>query len=87
MRANSVGVGSINPKGSINKVDQLLCDCGNDIPLARFNLGYKQCLLCGEKTAQKRKFTVAPMPKSNYILITDLSLLKGLNSSHKGGLV
>jgi hypothetical protein len=26
------------------------------------------------------------MPKSNYMLFTDLSLLKGLNSSHKGGL-
>ena len=92
MRANSVGIGSINPIGSINKVDQLgtvdnqlPCDCGNDIPLARFQLGYRQCLSCGEKTALKRKFTVAPMPKSNYILITDLSLLKGLNSSHKGG--
>ena len=80
-KATAVGI------GSINKVDQLPCDCGNDIPLARFQLGYRQCLLCGEKTAQKRKFTVAPMPKSNYILITDLSLLKGLNSSHKGGLV
>lgn len=87
MKANAVGIGSINPKGSINKVDQLRCDCGNDIPLARFQLGYRQCLLCGEKTALKRKFTVAPMPKSNYILITDLSLLKGLNSSHKGGLI
>lgn len=86
MKANAVGIGSINPKGSINKVDQLPCACGNDIPLARFQLGYRQCLLCGEKTAQKRKFTIAPMPKSNYILITDLSLLKGLNSSHKGGL-
>ena len=29
--------------------------------------------------------TVVPMPKSNYILVTDMSLLKGLNSSHKGG--
>jgi hypothetical protein len=87
MKANSVGVGSINPRGSINKVYQLPCDCGNAIPLARFNLGYRQCLLCGEKTAKKRVFTIAPMPKSNYILITDLSLLKGLNSSHKGGLV
>jgi hypothetical protein len=25
------------------------------------------------------------MPKSNYIVVTDLNLLKGLNSSHKGG--
>ena len=91
-KANTVGVGSIN-LGSINKVDQLgavdnqLCECGTYIAHPRYKLGYRQCLSCGEKTAQKRKFTVAPMPKSNYILITDLSLLKGLNSSHKGGLV
>jgi len=25
-----------------------------------------------------------PMPKSNYIVVTDLELLKGLNTSHKG---
>jgi hypothetical protein len=29
--------------------------------------------------------TIAPLPKSNYMVFTDLSLLKGLNSSHKGG--
>ena len=50
MRANSVGV------GSINKVYQLPCACGNAIPLARFKLGYQQCLLCGEKTAKKLGF-------------------------------
>jgi hypothetical protein len=83
-KATNAGLGSINI-GSINKVDQL-CQCGTYIAHPRFKLGYRQCLSCGEKTAQKRKFTVAPMPKSNYILITDLSLLKGLNSSHKGGL-
>lgn len=44
------------------------------------------CMSCGEKDARKRKHTVVPMPKSNYILVTDMSLLKGLNSSHKGGL-
>jgi ribosomal protein L37AE/L43A len=56
-----------------------------DIPLQRYRLGYKTCLTCGEKAAKKVKHTVAPMPKSNYMLFTDLSLLKGLNSSHKGG--
>jgi ribosomal protein L37AE/L43A len=57
-----------------------------DIPLQRYRLGYKTCLTCGERAAKKVKHTVAPMPKSNYMLFTDLSLLKGLNSSHKGGL-
>lgn len=44
------------------------------------------CSSCGEKAARQVKHTVVPMPKSNYIAVTDLSLLKGLNSSHKGGL-
>lgn len=43
------------------------------------------CLSCGEKASKKVKHTVVPMPKSNYILVTDMSLLVGLNSSHKGG--
>jgi hypothetical protein len=39
---------------------------------------------CGERDAKQVKHTVAPLPKSNYILITDMTLLVGLNSSHKG---
>jgi hypothetical protein len=57
-----------------------------DIPLPRYRLGYRTCLTCGEAAAKKVRHTVAPMPKSNYMLFTDLTLLKGLNSSHKGGL-
>jgi hypothetical protein len=59
-----------------------------DIPLPRYRLGYRTCLTCGEEAAkQTRKgWTICPLPKSNYMLFTDLSLLKGLNSSHKGGL-
>jgi hypothetical protein len=34
---------------------------------------------CGEKAAQKKRHTVAPMNKSNYMLITDPTLLKQLN--------
>jgi hypothetical protein len=36
-------------------------------------------MACGEKIAKERKFTVAPMNKSNYMLFTDVSLLKQLN--------
>jgi hypothetical protein len=38
---------------------------------------------CGEKNALNYKHCIVPMPKSNYIVVTDLELLKGLNSSHK----
>jgi hypothetical protein len=41
------------------------------------------CLECGEKNALNYKHCIVPMPKSNYIVVTDLELLKGLNSSHK----
>lgn len=57
--------------------------CGSDVKELRWNLGYKLCLSCGEKDALTYKHTIVPMPKSNYIVVTDLSLLKGLNSSHK----
>lgn len=60
-------------------------ECGAEIkPAARAQLGYTTCLRCGDAAARKVKHTIAPLPKSNYILITDMSMLKGLNSSHRG---
>ncbi len=58
---------------------------GGYVPHARWKLGYSTCLPCGEQKAKERKHTIVPMPKSNYIVVTDYSLLVGLNSSHKGG--
>ena len=45
------------------------------------------CAHCGEELAKAKAklYTVAPMHKSNYMLITDLNDLKGLNN--KGGLI
>jgi hypothetical protein len=60
------------------------CVCGDEINPKRFALGYKLCLVCGERKAITHKHTIVPMPKSNYIVVTDYNLLKGLNSSHKG---
>ena len=61
-------------------------DCGDPVAPQRWALGRYTCLDCGEIHAkQERKgWTIAPLPKSNYILITDHSLLVGLNSSHQG---
>ena len=61
------------------------CICGEEINPARVQLGYFTCLECGDIEAKQRKFTVAPMHKSNYMLITNLTDLKGLNN--KGGLI
>lgn len=62
--------------------------CSDDVVPERWALGRYTCLKCGEADAldARKSWTVAPMPKSNYILITDMTLLKGLNSSHKGGI-
>ena len=60
--------------------------CGEVIlPKGRAKLGYRTCLEHGDEKAKSRRFCVAPMHKSNYMLITDLTDLKGLNN--KGGLV
>ena len=61
--------------------------CGDKIEKRRYDLGYRTCLMCGEEQARQDRmgWCVVPMPKSNYILVTDPTLLKGLNSSHKGG--
>ena len=59
--------------------------CMNVVVEARWSLGYRTCLTCGDVEAKQFKHTIVPMPKSNYIVVTDLALLRGLNSSHKGG--
>jgi transposase-like protein len=37
------------------------------------------CAACGEEIARQVKHTVVPMNKSNYMLVTDRSLLTQLN--------
>jgi hypothetical protein len=54
-------------------------ECGDPYPYLRYTLGYKTCLHCGELSARQRKHTIAPLQKSNYILIHDPQMLKQLN--------
>ncbi len=64
---------------------QPMCaQCSADFSPLRAAAGYVLCLSCGEKDARRRKHTIVPVPKSNYIVVTDPALLIGLNSSHKG---
>jgi transposase-like protein len=37
------------------------------------------CASCGETLARKIKHTVAPLNKSNYVLVTDRTMLSQLN--------
>lgn len=62
-------------------------NCGDDVSQPRWELGYRLCLFCGEDAARAERagWTVAPMHKSNYVLLTKREDLKGLNN--KGGLV
>tara|TARA_R110002126_G_scaffold15970_2_gene64616 strand:+ start:1842 stop:2048 length:207 start_codon:yes stop_codon:yes gene_type:complete len=63
------------------------CKCGDEFPMARWTLGYRTCLKCGDADAKRvrKGWTVAPMHKSNYMLMTDRRDLIGINN--KGGLV
>ena len=53
--------------------------CSEEVPDARASLGYDTCLPCGEIYARKRRHTIVPMNKSNYIVVTDRETLKQLN--------
>ena len=57
----------------------MICGCGEEYPLARHALGYRTCLLCGDKQAKNIKRCVAPLNKSNYVLITNYTELSQLN--------
>ena len=63
------------------------CWCGDDVASGRWALGIRCCLTCGETQAIKDRasWCVAPMHKSNYMLITNRQDLAGLNN--KGGIV
>lgn len=57
-----------------------LCkQCNEPFSAKRRNAGYFLCMPCGDGEAKKVRHTVCNLAKSNYMLITDLSLLKGLN--------
>ncbi len=53
--------------------------CGGFIAHARYKLGYKTCLQCGEAAAKNVKHTIAPLNKSNYYYISSMETLKQLN--------
>jgi ribosomal protein L37AE/L43A len=69
----------------LNAVKPSCSACGESFSIARHSIGYTLCMPCGELQARGVNHTIVPMPKSNYIVVTDRSLLLNLNSSHKGG--
>ena len=61
--------------------------CGDTYSTRRQAAGYKLCLTCGEEAArlERASWCIAPMHKSNYMLMTDRADLLGINN--KGGLI
>jgi ribosomal protein L37AE/L43A len=59
---------------------QVLCNvCYAPFSVERFRLGYHTCLTCGDTAARSVVFTTAPINKSNYMLITNVTELAQLN--------
>lgn len=58
--------------------------CGEQFSNRRLDLGYRTCLECGDDVARTVRFLAAPLNKSNYVLISDLNDLKGLNPKRIG---
>jgi ribosomal protein L37AE/L43A len=63
----------------VKQYQPVCMQCGEHYTLARMKLGYAFCLDCGDEIAKLRKFTIAPLNKSNYVCITDITMLKQLN--------
>lgn len=61
-------------------------NCGNEYSTERWKLGYKWCKPCGEAIVNQTKRTVVPMNKSNYIMVTDRSILRQLNPKYQGAM-
>lgn len=55
--------------------------CGTTYAAERLAIGYAICMPCGDDLASKAntKRTVVPMNKSNYMMVTDMTILKQLN--------
>jgi len=51
----------------------------NYVAKNRLDLGYTVCLACGEYNAQQVAHCIVPMNKSNYIVVTDKTVLTQLN--------
>ena len=68
----------------MSRMKPICLRCGDVYSAKRSNAGYRLCLPCGEDESRTTRRTVVPMHKSNYMLITNLDDLKGINN--KGGL-
>lgn len=59
--------------------------CGDPVPQRRAAVGYTLCMPCGERDAKSVRHCIVPMNKSNYVVVSDHTLLKQLNPKRVGG--
>jgi ribosomal protein L37AE/L43A len=59
--------------------------CGEAFDVRRADIGHDTCMDCGEWEAKKTRHCVVPMNKSNYVVVSDVSLLRQLNPKRVGG--
>ena len=63
--------------------------CGDDVPLARWRLGYRMCLFCGEDAAkaERRSWTVVQeYQKGGYMFITPTAARTTLKQTNQKNL-
>lgn len=68
-------------KTTYSKPSVVCCSrsCNELVQHLRVSLGKFTCLRCGQLEAEKHKHTIVPLHKSNYVVVRDLNLLKGIN--------
>lgn len=72
------------PHPAAGKSSAICTNCGDPFSTARLALGYTTCLPCGDEVAKTIRHLSAPLNKSNYVLITNLTDLKQLNPKRIG---
>ena len=61
-------------------MSKFFCACGQSIAPARATLGFRTCLICGERNARKQTHCIVPYTnKGAYMLVTDYDMLKQTN--------
>ena len=65
--------------GHNRRLKPMCAICGDTFSPKRANAGYNKCMPCGDALARATIRTIAPLNKSNYMLFTDIELLKQLN--------
>lgn len=64
-------------------------ECGDDVPLARWKLGYRVCLFCGEEAArtERRSWTVVQeYTKGCYMFVTPTAASTTLKQTNQKNL-